>query len=435
MVFIFNKKIIFIFYFLLLVNLFFSCRKDAPIVNSSSSQTTNYDLKFPYTGWMLSSTPINAGSVGQNLFPEAELIDSLSYGYNRAKLAWYAIDPLYFKMTQNSVYTKQVLQIHVFPDSITQPGQSFLNTLDLSFYPNERGPYNYDFQNTNGDGTLKNPNKRWGGIMRRLSETNLEESKINFLDFWLMDPFKENPGNQGELFINLGDISEDILKDGKLFFENRIVDDACKVDTSHWGFAPNYSTSNFAFDNDIIIREKQDIGFDGMSDAIEQGFLASFLNNIQPILNSTSYSYLANDPSSDNFIYHQDASGDVFQRYKNINCPEGNSVNGAHSSTNVPESEDLNRDKFLQQTENYFQYSVELNSSQLIVGQNFIIGKQTAMMDAISVNWYHFKISISSFDKKIGTISDFKSIHIIRIFLTGFNDFIVLRFARLELSK
>ena len=48
------------------------------------------DLRFPLISWGLASTPGRA----MDLFPEAELIMILQYGYNRAKLAWYNIEPV-----------------------------------------------------------------------------------------------------------------------------------------------------------------------------------------------------------------------------------------------------------------------------------------------------------------------------------------------------
>ena len=52
-----------------------------------SSQTT-IDLR-SLNAWNLASTP----GKQVDLFPESELNNDLAYGYNRAKLAWYIIDP------------------------------------------------------------------------------------------------------------------------------------------------------------------------------------------------------------------------------------------------------------------------------------------------------------------------------------------------------
>lgn len=314
------KKIIFnsLFTLISIGGIFYSCKKDKALSTSSNPQPTAYDLRIPYSNWILSSTP-------SLLFPESAMNNSLTYGYNRAKLAWYIIDPTYFKTTQNSVYTKQVLQSQVFPNDPVITGLSYLNTLDLAFYPNERGPYNYDLQNINADGTFNNPQSRWGGIMRRLEVTDFEATGIQFIEFWLMDPFKYNQSNNGELYFQLGNISEDVLKDSKMFYENGL-NDSTKSDSSVWGLSPKVKATNNSFDTDPSNRAKQDIGFDGLPDSEESSYFSSFLANAQSVLNSTALSNLQIDPSTDDYIYREDVgSDDVLLKYKNFNGSEDNS--------------------------------------------------------------------------------------------------------------
>lgn len=405
---------------------------------------STYDLRIPYSNWSLASTPSQAGDELQNLFPEADLSDDLSYGYNRAKLAWYTIDVGYFRSTQSTVYTKQVLQEHVFPQKTPEPGQSYLNTLDLSYYPDERGPYNYDIQNINSNGTFSNPANRWGGIMRRLETTDFEGANIEFLEFWVMDPFKYNTTNKGELFINLGNVSEDILKDAKMFYENGLPKDGDvnKIDSSVWGVVPKLEPITNSFDTDPNNRTKQDVGFDGLSNAQESTTFGSFINTVSPLItDAAKISALQNDPSSDNYVYRDDVgSEDVLLKYKNFNGAEGNSQittdNKTKAATNNPDTEDLNRDNTVDETESYFQYRVHLDPARMNVGENFITDKQNAVMEGDeSVTWYQFKIPVTDFDKTVGSIEDFKSIRFMRMFLTGFQDPVVLRFARLELTR
>ena len=47
---------------------------------------TNIDLRFPFNAWTLASTPLER-------FPEGALADSVDYNKNRARLAWYTIEP------------------------------------------------------------------------------------------------------------------------------------------------------------------------------------------------------------------------------------------------------------------------------------------------------------------------------------------------------
>lgn len=73
---------------------------------------------------------------------------------------------------------------------------------ELSLLPTERGPYNYDVDSVPGlsagidtDGRLRDPASRWGGIMRRLETTDFEASNIEFIQFWMMDPFATGTEN------------------------------------------------------------------------------------------------------------------------------------------------------------------------------------------------------------------------------------------------
>jgi cell surface protein SprA len=191
-----------------------------------SSQTT-IDIRNP-NAWRLASTP--SGQL--NLFPEAEE-SSLAYGFNRARLAWYSIDPLFHndeartpdnikndKELQSTNNVREILVGEVFPNLELDPSQPRnIATLDVSFFPKERGPYNYDVEPTvfssgiNSDGELNNPESRWGGIMRDITVTNFEEQNIEFIQFWVLNPFVgvDDVPEGGDLYFNLGSISEDIF--------------------------------------------------------------------------------------------------------------------------------------------------------------------------------------------------------------------------------
>ena len=64
--------------------------------------------------------------------------------------------------------------------------------------------------------------------MRSLSTNNFEQSNIQFIQFWVLDPFNEDAENQnpnslhngGDMYFNLGNISEDILPDSYKSYEN-----------------------------------------------------------------------------------------------------------------------------------------------------------------------------------------------------------------------
>ncbi|MEX0811553.1 MAG: cell surface protein SprA [Chitinophagales bacterium] len=437
-----------------------------------------YDLKFPANNWKLASTPEGAtGPGGNELFPEASRTGELEYNYNRAKLAWYNIDPLFLRNNvstpdyirdnsdlQSNHYVREVLQTEVFPQ-FTNPTQGFnsnLVTLDMAYYPEERGPYNFE-STANGapgvsrgvapDGKLKDPSTRWAGVMRNIDNSNFEQSNIEFIEFWVLDPFIYDSlnRNRGDLYFNLGNISEDALKDNRYFYENGLTDpsDPSRMDETVWGRVPRTQPIVNAFDNDPDARAYQDVGYDGLNDGDEREHYSDFLNDVQNVLNADAFQQLQDDPSSDNYRYYRDDNFDdqevpIIDRYKDFNNPHGNSPvsqggDFASAQTNLPDSEDLNRDNTLNETESYFQYRVPIFPG-MEVGDSYITNTTEATVrlangNTETVTWYQFKIPINEYDKKVGTIQDFRSIRFIRMFMTDFNEPVVMRFARLELVR
>jgi cell surface protein SprA len=431
------------------------------------------DLRFPIVGWTLASTPFGATDrFGNLMFPEASAFDNLDYGKNRAKLAWYNIEPiLQEKRNFNNPLrgdaaqlsdprVRSVGQQEIFPRRTPDFGQSQLVTFDLAYYPKERGPYNYDALNIESNGLLKNPNKRWGGIMRGIDQTDFETANIEFVEFWILDPFIKgtNPAG-GSLYLNLGNISEDILKDSRRFYENGLPTPTIPsaTTTSTWGKMPiNPIQITQGFSNDPADRPYQDVGLDGINDSAETRLRSSYLSELASRYGLTSKAYqdASKDPSTDNFKYYRDESFDkanasILTRYKNFNSPEGNSpvaragANFASAFTLYPDGEDLNRDNTLNEAEEYFQYRVDLRPSGdpvMQVGQNFITDKKrvsVVLADGSKEDqiWYQFRVPITAYQSKVGEIPDFKSIRFFRMFLTDFPDSVVLRFAKIELVR
>jgi cell surface protein SprA len=431
------------------------------------------DLRFPLISWTLSSAPQKSPDRNNIiLFPEAELNNDLSYGYNRAKLAWYNIEQVLQETRnannplRNNLFelskpeTRKVFQEEIFPQRTTNLGESVLTTFDIAFYPRERGPYNFvtNPARVNANGNLLNPQQAWGGIMRNIDQTDFETGNIEFIEFWLQDPFIKKPLSAGgELYFNLGNISEDVLKDGKRLYENGLPtpgNTTLPVDNNTvWGRAPsNPIQVTNAFSNDPDDRPFQDVGYDGLTDSLEKTKQSAYINNLVTNFGTGSaiYQKANTDPSGDNFrnyrdeLYDQQQAG-ILQRYKEVNNPHGNSpVANTNSQfinayTLYPDQEELNRDNTLNEVEEYFQYRVELRPN-MPVGTNFITDKRT--VDARLVDgttrpetWYLFRIPVAQFHNKVGNIPDFKSIRFIRMFLTNFADTVVCRFGKLELVR
>lgn len=436
---------------------------------------SSIDLK-SISAWRLATVP-----QGQpDLFPEAGVQD-LTAGAKRSKLAWYVIDPIFY---QNSNLTPQhiidnpaqladsrmraVNQKDIWPNWDPQYGSiTNVSILDLAYYPKERGMYNYDITNSvNPDGTFTNPEGRWGGVMRALSTTNFEEANIEYIQFWMLDPFNvdaENvdpnaPHNGGDLYFNLGNVSEDILPDSRKSFENGIppsgtslVDD---MDTTIWARVSTQQIIVNAFDNDPNARVNQDIGLDGWNNAQEREHYTAYVNWVQanPTLTADAKARMIADPSSDDFNFFRDDVYDseqrtILERYKKYNGMEGNSPTPEMSdtansdgyptiSTAVPDVEDINQDNNLSETESYFQYKISLRPGDMQVGKNYITSVQPFNKGNGDVEmWYQFKVPVRDFERKVNGINDFRSIRFMRMFMKNFDEEVLLRFARLEFIR
>ncbi|RKF05281.1 protein involved in gliding motility SprA [Tenacibaculum lutimaris] len=410
--------------------------------------------------WFLASTPESQGFDGGAF--------GLEYNYKRGKLAWYNVDQLFYgsgnrpgNIDENELSRNEVRQIRyneLFPETdldITQ--QNLVRTLDLAYYPAERGPYNY-----NENANTVTSEERWGGIMRALTTNNFEQANVEYIQFWLMDPYENysitaeeglpagiDPSAQvnqvGKLFINLGNVSEDILKDGRKQYENGLPADGQKVDggnveTSIWGTTPINPSIIYAFDSSNDARTNQDVGLDGLSDEEERAKFPAFAG--------------LEDPAGDNFQFFrggaiESTNPSVLSRYKNYNGTEGNSPTASQSgesyptsSTTYPDTEDINKDQTMNPVNSYFEYEVSLNKTDLIKGQNHIIDVKTQNVTLLngstrSTTWYQFRIPVRNVTdaQKINGISDFNSIRFIRMFLTQFRMPVVLRFGELELVR
>ncbi len=447
-------------------------------IDDFESSKSTIDLR-NVGSWFLASTP-----QGQpDMFPEVtHLIDSgLNFNYNRAKLAWYVIDPSVFFRNNNQLppnitnddisdhYVREVFEQEVFPNRQPVDGQpSNIAVLNLAYYPNERGPYNYDVAGTaysagiDADGHLVAPDSRWAGMMRRIESTDFEETNIEYIEFWMMDPFVYNPtGTGGQMYIDLGDVSEDVLRDSRKSIENGMPPDgdiSDGVDTTVWGLVPTSQPLTNSFDNNESSRQYQDVGLDGLSNTNETWFFSNYIDKVVNLFPGSQAAINAtNDPSGDDFHYFRGPDYDsdqktILQRYKNYNSTDGNSptdqqtqdeygVNYPMQSTTLPDGEDINRDNTLSESERYFQYRIELNPSKMIVGQNYI----TDVLDAstgrlpngtsTTIKWYQFKVPVQSPDKIIGGIQDFKSIRFIRVFFKGVTDSLICRFATFDLVR
>lgn len=424
-------------------------KPDAPKASDFQGEATIYvddfegsqstiDMRSAYA-WSLASTPF-INSAGDNTFGAS--FTTLDYGYKRAKLAWYSIDPVFYTQKPSGISnddlslnsTRRIYSKELYPNTDIAQGQlQIINTLDLSYYPSERGPYN-----NNPNFNTEPSNTNFGGIMRALNSTNFEQSNVEYIQFWVLDPYvgsgAAQSSNTGRIYFNLGEVSEDILKDGRKQYENGLGPDQLVAKTTpgvaNWGDVPASQSLIYAFDTNAANRANQDVGLDGLPNAREGEVYTNYASE--------------QDPAADNYTYFLNTEGGVVERYKKYNGLEGNSavdINDPNrASTTLPDVEDINRDNTMNTINAYYEYSIEM-SPGMEIGQNYITDiRNVSNVDlpnggTTNARWIQFKIPVSQPQNVIGNISDFRSIRFMRMFMTGFSEEVTLRFGALDLVR
>ncbi|WP_370898515.1 T9SS outer membrane translocon Sov/SprA [Chryseobacterium gossypii] len=421
---------------------------DQSYIDDFEQTTSKISLKEP-TAWSLASKPEKNQS--DPLFQGAGTSNDLTNGYGRGLLSWYNIDQRFWgvggrapagitpqSMSNHASRRVQLSEIYNNRDFVAGE-QTYTHTFDISYYPQEKGPYNV---NPNTESTQQ----RWAGIMRPISISNFVNSNIEYVEFWLMDPYADGNtlGTAPKLLLQLGNVSEDILKDGYMQYENGLPTPSAPSTTtnSNWGVQPKQPPILYAFSSEGDERIAQDAGYDGLtSDQEAMKFGNTFTN---PVTNLT-------DPAVDDFVFYMSnkftgsQAASVVQRYKYFRGPEGNSQsNSLEVSSQTPDAEDINKDYNLDQTESYNEYIVNLDQASLTLGQNNIVDVKTVQAQfqngqSSEVKWYLFRIPVSKYDEP-GTggdhdISILNNVRFARLLLKGFDQTSTLRFATLDLVR
>ena len=422
----------------------------APKGNNFNGEATSYiddfegtqnviDLLSPLS-WSISSRPKELG----NIYSEGDEDDNgIQNGFDRALLNWYSIDPVFYSSQRPSeisnedlsdLYSRRIFIDEIFPEIDLVQGQStVINSLDLNYYPNLRGPYNMDPDVT--DGIIDDIDNSWAGITRLINTTDFERSNVEYLEFWLMDPFlNSNQNNGGKLTFNLGNISEDIIKDGRKQYENGLPEDGdvSFLPTTIWGtVVPQNQSLVYAFSSVGQSRINQDVGIDGFDDNEEAIRFSEFSN--------------LSDPANDNYNYFLNKSGNIFERYKEYNGLEGNSPESIsdteRGSSTFPDVEDINRDNTMNTIDSYFEYELEISPNSLSnINNPYIVDRKEKNVNLPNgtsdiVKWYQFRIPVNEPTRSYGGISDFRSIRFMRMYLTEFSENTIFRFGTLELVR
>ncbi len=315
--------------------------------------------------------------------------------------------------------------------------QTYTNTLDITYYPTERGPYNLNPAN-------ESTAERWAGMMRPISVSNFTNANIEYVEFWLMDPYADGKmlGTNPKLLLHLGNVSEDILKDGKLQYENGLPtpETPARTSESSWGTQPEQQPVLYAFSSEGANRTAQDVGYDGLDNVQEATkFGTTFIN---PVTNLT-------DPAADDFVFYLSTqfqgalASSVVERYRYFRNPDGNSkANSMEVSSQIPDAEDLNGDFNLDQSESYNQYTINLDKANLVLGKNFIVDEKETeakfQNGQVGKNkWFLFRIPVKQFDADAGEASDaiLNNVRFARMILKGFDETSTLRFGTFDLVR
>ena len=435
-------------------------QSEASYIDDFENTENGVDISSP-SQWMLSSLPHG--------MQYSNLSNDIRTGYNRARISWYVIDPLFTRRSSSLTpahiksdmeqlsnhYVREVYERELYPNKESTYGESStLSLLNVTYYPDERGPYNLD-TDVDFEGKLNDPAKRWGGITRQLTTTDFESANIQYIEFWLLDPFiYEQTGMGGDLYFNLGEVSEDILKDGKKFYENGLPSSSNQYEFEEtvWGRVPTNTSLVYAFDNNSESRDQQDTGLNGLSSADEARHptYKAYLEALQGRVRQEVYDSIAADPAGDSYHYFRGSDYDaalrsIIERYKYFNNTEGNSPSDSGNEYSsaakiTPDVEDANQDFTMDEYENFFQYRISLRPEDMQVGRNYITDKRTVTSklrngNTESVDWYKFRIPIDEYEKAVGTIRDFTSIRFIRMYMTQFQKPVTLRFATLQLVR
>jgi cell surface protein SprA len=398
------------------------------------------DIRSPQS-WFLSSRPHGINGNDDN-------VNGIQQGYNRALLNWYTIDPIFYGNQAPSditvddisgLYTSRVFIQELFPNQDISQGQTtVINTLDLAYYPAERGSYN--FQTTDVDvnsNTLLAPEESWAGITRALTSTDFEQSNVEYIEFWLQDPFQDNASNPGgKLVFNLGNISEDVIKDGRKLYENGLPSDGNVIGvlptSPSWETVyPQNQSLIYAFDTTGQERTNQDVGYDGYIDTDEAQIFSGYASLL--------------DPSNDNYVYFLNTEGDIFDRYKKYNNVEGNSPDvfsdTNRGSTTQPDVEDINRDNTMNTIDSYYEYELDLTPATLNINNPYIVDikddeiRNLPNGQTVTPRWIQFRIPVTGYTNAVGGISDLRSVRFTRMYLKEFSEKTVFRFGTLDLVR
>ncbi|MBK8482828.1 MAG: cell surface protein SprA [Saprospiraceae bacterium] len=448
-------------------------------IDDFEGSSSGIGLGYNVSQWILASAP---QGLSDPSFAGSDIYDNVISNANRALVSWYRIDEYARTNTSSSQnsYTRLVDETEIFPNKQRPIGFSTELTFDISYYPKEKGPYNFDVNggltgtdingNTvttfgiDGSNKLLSPETRWGGLMTRLNTNDFEANNVEYIDFWMLNPFlaKPNPNdpvtNSGKMYFQLGNFSEDILKDGKQQFEHGLPTTSLNLPVDYSVFGKIARVPPLTSSFDVNDREQQDLGYDGLNSSSnivnkdEAIIFSDYISKQKAFLDPRILPTVINDPANDDYVSYRSNSftgGEtVLDKYKRYNMPEGNGQietdnNQSTAYTGYPDQEDLNYDKSLNEIESYYNYEIPIertpdfkiafdpSSPTNYITDTVIVRPANSNEDEV---WYRFRIPVKS-GKAVGQINDFRSILSMRILFAGFDQSVTFRLIKFQLGR
>lgn len=304
----------------------------------------------------------------------------------------------YRSMVDNFVWYNPFGQIHIndiYPERELNPNvPNRVHILRMDYYP---------------DPSTTTPNT-WGGVMRALSSGVFDQSQTKFIEIMVQ-------GNKGRLHIDLGKISEDVIPNNRLDTEddaagktrNGILDD--KEDVGIDGIDLP--------DPDVLNFPRKISGQDSTADNVKFDFWDIYDIGIKNYDEPWSY---------DDWFY-QEATVDYIQ----LDRP--GSIVGTQNNANDqggrrPDTEDINGNGFLDQSDNYFSFSFSLEDGH--PDASFIVGGNPDNPPERGGPWKLYRIPFNEPSSKVGN-PDNTQIEYVRLWVDELED--TNGFARISIAE
>ncbi len=309
-------------------------------------------LPITYGAWTLASPP------------DSSALDSLYPGITNKSKTDFKAWTYWYNITPSVTPVKDIWPNKQVPvDQSTQP------VMTVGMLDTVRGQYN---RSTNIDSTLKsNPKLAWGGMMTLLSSssTDLTTQNVNYIEVWMK--VDQAPGD-ATMHIDLGQVSEDIFGTGVLMTEDP---------TGYGTLLPGH-----------------DLGLDEENDATERQKYPWIVRDPDRPWDPTG-----SDPDGDDFVTPGIGNTQPSAFYR-VDGTEGNSVT---AEGKLPDTEDLNHNGNLDEANNYFEYSVKLDTTN----NPFITGGG-------SHGWYQFTIPLQDYKRMVGSPT-LSNVQYVRVWFNG----------------